>query len=199
MIVRGWFRKKIKLKYIVVIYPVFIYVCTFSVLLFLYIPFTFFVFHICLSLITFTCQSAQCLRVISPYFHSCVYIKAIPLSIYIHLEYCKIRLCLFPLPCTLPCLRKVDCQWPLWYCPPFNDVSCTHMFLAYGAFPCHHLCIKRCPAFVNTFNHSHESSPFWLELNPAMFTNKRLVQLAKPVLRQCVARQFVATTNCCPP
>jgi hypothetical protein len=39
------------------------------------------------------------------------------------------------------------------------------------AFLCHHLCIKRCPALVSTFNHSHEFSQFRLALNPAMFTN----------------------------
>jgi hypothetical protein len=31
--------------------------------------------------------------------------------------------------------------------------------------------IKRCPAFVNTFNHSHEFVQLSLVLNPATFTN----------------------------
>jgi hypothetical protein len=33
------------------------------------------------------------------------------------------------------------------------------------------LCIKRCPAFVNTFNHSQEFVQLSLVLNPATFTN----------------------------
>jgi hypothetical protein len=34
--------------------------------------------------------------------------------------------------------------------------------------------IKRCPAFVNTFNHSHVFIQFSLALNPAMFTNSKM-------------------------
>jgi hypothetical protein len=35
------------------------------------------------------------------------------------------------------------------------------------------MCIKRCPAFVNTFNLSHEFVQLRLVLNPATFTNIR--------------------------
>jgi hypothetical protein len=51
----------------------------------------------------------------------------------------------------------------------FNDVSfsqCTSC-----AFLCPLLCIKRCPAFVNKFNHSHKFIQLSLALNPATFTN----------------------------
>jgi hypothetical protein len=73
-------------------------------------------------------------------------------------------------------------------------------FPAHGAFPCHHSCIKRCPAFVNTFNHSHEFSLFRLELNPATFTNRKVFIEQAPKMWQdfsrlnlrLASRQFIA-------
>jgi hypothetical protein len=79
----------------------------------------------------------------------------------------KIRLCPFPLPCILLVLVN-DLYGIVSSLMMFCVRTC---FPAHGAFPCHHSCIKRCPAFVNTFNHSHEFSLFRLELNPATFTN----------------------------
>jgi hypothetical protein len=46
-----------------------------------------------------------------------------------------------------------------------------HVLTSFPRTSLSQLCIKRCPVFVNTFNHSHEFSQFRLALNPAMFTN----------------------------
>jgi hypothetical protein len=44
-------------------------------------------------------------------------------------------------------------------------------FHVFNALLCLPLCIIRCPAFENTFNHSHEFVQLSLALTPAMFTN----------------------------
>jgi hypothetical protein len=54
------------------------------------------------------------------------------------------------------------------------------------------LCIKRCPEFVNTFNHSHEVRQFRIALNPAMFTNNSCVWLN---VFTCVGHLFTCSTN----
>jgi hypothetical protein len=50
-------------------------------------------------------------------------------------------------------------------------------FHVFNALLCSPLCIKRCPAFVNTFNHSHKFVQLRLALNPATFTNNDVVFL----------------------
>jgi hypothetical protein len=45
------------------------------------------------------------------------------------------------------------------------------LFHVFNALLCPPLCIKRCPAFVNTFNHSHEFVQLSLALHLATFTN----------------------------
>jgi hypothetical protein len=57
------------------------------------------------------------------------------------------------------------------------------------------LCIKRCPAFVNTFNHSHEFSQFRLALNPATFTNNWLLVLDNRIWSYFFRRFFLQNSS----
>jgi hypothetical protein len=68
---------------------------------------------------------------------------------------------------------KVVCQRSFIHLVQFILVfSRTIRFLVFDAPSLFMLCMKGCPASVNTFNHSHKFVQLSLALNPAMFTKK---------------------------
>jgi hypothetical protein len=84
---------------------------------------------------------------------------------------CKIRLCLVHPPWCKVVWRR---SFFSYRCIPV--ISRFMWFHVFNAHLCSPLCIKRCPAFVNTFNHSHKFVQLSLALNPATFTNRGVVR-----------------------
>jgi hypothetical protein len=80
---------------------------------------------------------------------------------------------LSPPPVTMQSCLLTFVHSPVPVCSSIFSYVLFHIFDALLLFG---LRIKRCPAFVNTFNHSHEFVQLSLVLNPTTFTNSTSVE-----------------------
>jgi hypothetical protein len=106
---------------------------------------------------------------------------------------CKICLYLVPPPVMAQSCLLTFVHSPVPVCSSIFLYVLFHVFDALLLFALH---IKRCPVFVNTFNHSHKFVQLSLVLHPATSTNNQDFRALKGGRRWCLTK--VCQEECVP-